>query len=79
MTIICGVSIGAFVFIGAGSVVSKDVSSYALVVGMPAKQIGWIGDYDEKLVFPLIGNDKTIFKYNKQKYQLKRNEVIKID
>lgn len=79
MTIICGVSIGAFVFIGAGAVVSKDDSSYALMVGVPTKQIVWMSEYGEKLDLPLVGNAKTKFKYTKQQYQLQGNEVTKID
>ena len=48
-TIVCGVTIGAFAFIGAGAVISKDVPSYALMVGVPAKQVGWMSEYGEKL------------------------------
>ena len=77
-TIICGVAIGSFAFIGAGSVISKDVPSYALMVGVPAKQIGWMSEYGEKLDLPLFGNAKTICQYTKQQYQLQGNEVIKI-
>jgi UDP-2-acetamido-3-amino-2,3-dideoxy-glucuronate N-acetyltransferase len=77
-TIICGVAIGSFAFIGAGSVISKDVPSYALMVGVPAKQIGWMSEYGEKLDLPLLGNAKTICQYTKQQYQLQGNEVTKI-
>jgi UDP-2-acetamido-3-amino-2,3-dideoxy-glucuronate N-acetyltransferase len=77
-TIICGVAIGSFAFIGAGSVISKDVPSYALMVGVPAKQIGWMSEYGEKLDLPLFGNAKTICQYTKQQYQLQGNEVTKI-
>jgi UDP-2-acetamido-3-amino-2,3-dideoxy-glucuronate N-acetyltransferase len=78
-TIICGVTIGSFAFIGAGAVISKDVSSYALMVGVPAKQIGWMSEYGEKLDLPLSGNAKTICEHTKQQYQLHGNEVNKID
>ena len=78
-TIICGVTIGAFAFIGAGAVISKDVPSYALMVGVPAKQIGWMSEYGEKLDLPLTGNAKTICKHTKQQYQLQGNKVNKID
>jgi len=77
-TIICGVTIGSFAFIGAGAVISKDVPSYALMVGVPAKQIGWMSEYGEKLDLPLTGNAKTICQYTKQQYQLQGNEVTKI-
>ena len=77
-TIICGVTIGPFAFIGAGAVISKDVPSYALMVGVPAKQMGWMSEYGEKLDLPLTGNAKTICKHTKQQYQLQGNEVTKI-
>ena len=58
-TIICGVTIGEYAFIGAGAVVNKDVKPYALMVGVPAKQIGWMSEYGEQLDIPLIGNGET--------------------
>mgnify|MGYP006076042783 FL=1 len=78
-TVICGVSIGAFAFIGAGAVISKDVPSYALMVGVPAKQIGWMSEYGEKLDLPLTGNAETTCKHTAQKYELKGNQVTLID
>jgi len=59
-TIVCGVEVGQFAFVGAGSVVNKDVPSYALVVGVPAKQIGWISEYGEQLDLPLVGNAAVV-------------------
>lgn len=55
-TIICGIIVGEYSFVGAGAVVTKDVRPFALVVGVPAKQIGWISRYGERLPFPLSGN-----------------------
>lgn len=55
-TIVCGVTIGEFAFIGAGAVVNKDVKPYALMVGVPAKQIGWMSEYGEQIPLPLAGN-----------------------
>lgn len=55
-TIVCGVTLGAYAFVGAGALVNKDVPAYALMVGVPAKQIGWISEYGEKLDLPLIGS-----------------------
>ena len=78
-TIICGVTIGSFAFIGAGAVISKDVPCYALMIGVPAKQIGWMSEYGEKLDLPLTGNAKTICEHTKQQYQLQGNKVTKID
>ena len=78
-TIVCGVTIGVFAFIGAGAVISKDVPSYALMVGVPAKQVGWMSEYGEKLDLPLTGNAETICKHTNQKYQLKDGQVTIID
>lgn len=54
-TIVCGVTIGEFAFIGAGAVVNKDVPAYALMVGVPARQIGWMSEHGEQLDLPLTG------------------------
>lgn len=54
-TIVCGITIGEFAFIGAGSVVNKDVKPFALMVGVPARQIGWMSMYGERLELPLRG------------------------
>lgn len=54
-TVVCGISIGAFAFIGAGAVVNKDVPQYALMVGVPARQIGWMSEFGEQLELPLKG------------------------
>jgi len=51
-TIVCGVTIGEFAFIGAGAVITKDVPQYAIMVGVPARQIGWVSQYGERLNFP---------------------------
>jgi UDP-2-acetamido-3-amino-2,3-dideoxy-glucuronate N-acetyltransferase len=78
-TIVCGVTLGKFSFIGAGAVISKNVPDYALIVGVPGKQVGWISEYGYKLDLPIIGNEKAICKYTKQIYQLKDNKVILLD
>ncbi len=75
-TIVCGNDIGEYAFVGAGAVVTKQVLPYALVVGNPSKQIGWISEYGHRLHF----NDKgfaTCIESN-DKYQLKNNKVVKI-
>ena len=58
----CGVEIGMFAFVGAGAVVNKNVKSYALVVGIPAKQIGWVSEFGEQLDIPLDGNASCVCK-----------------
>lgn len=54
-TILCGVTIGSHAFVGAGAVVNHDVPDYALMVGVPARQIGWISEYGERLALPVSG------------------------
>ena len=78
-TIICGVTIGTFAFIGAGAVVNKDVLPYAMMVGVPARQIGWMSQYGEKLNLPLRGNAKAICEHTGQKYELKDSQINLID
>ena len=75
-TIICGNNIGKYAFIGAGAVVTKEVLAYALVVGNPSKQVGWISEYGHKLEFNT--NGLAICKESKEKYQLKNNSVTKL-
>ncbi|MGO3841015.1 MAG: acyltransferase [Alcaligenes pakistanensis] len=58
-TIVCGVTIGRFAFIGAGAVITQDVPDYALMVGVPARQIGWMSEYGEKLNLPLEGQSSA--------------------
>ncbi|WP_349816209.1 acyltransferase [Roseicyclus amphidinii] len=54
-TIVCGVTIGAFAFVGAGAVIQRDVADFALMVGVPARQIGWMSAFGERLDLPLTG------------------------
>ena len=75
-TIICGNTIGEFSLIGAGSVVTKEVPPYSLVVGNPSKQIGWVSEYGHRLVFDESGF--AICPESQEKYQLKNNKVEKI-
>ena len=75
-TIVCGHDIGAYAFIGAGAVVTKNVLPYALVVGNPARQTGWISEYGHKLMFNMDG--MAICPESGEKYGLENNSVIKI-
>ena len=74
-TIVCGTTIGKFAFVGAGAVVNKDVSAYALMAGVPAKQIGWMSEYGEKLDLPILGNAQTKCKYTGQQYYLRGDKL----
>lgn len=75
-TIVCGHDIGKYAFIGAGAVVTKNVPPFALVVGNPAKQIGWVGEYGHRLEFNEDGI--AVCHESKQEYKLENNSVIKI-
>lgn len=76
-TIICGNTIGAYALIGAGAVVTKEVPAYALVVGNPSKQIGWVSEYGHRLEFDESG--MAICPETQQKYQLENNQVQRIE
>ena len=78
-TIVCGVAIGKYAFVAAGAVINRDVPDYALMVGVPAKQIGWMSEYGEKLDLPLIGHAKTICPYTQQKYSVSHNICTRIN
>ncbi|MEO5377377.1 MAG: N-acetyltransferase [Magnetococcus sp. DMHC-6] len=69
-TIVCGTSLGQYSFIGAGAVVTKDVPDYALMVGNPARQIGWMSRYGERLDLPLSGNQEAVCPHTGDKYRL---------
>jgi UDP-2-acetamido-3-amino-2,3-dideoxy-glucuronate N-acetyltransferase len=78
-TIVCGVTIGAFAFIGAGAVVNHDVPPYALMVGVPARQIGWMSEYGERLALPLTGNADASDPVTGQRYALRAGTVSRVD
>ncbi|KAB5488847.1 N-acetyltransferase [Flagellimonas hadalis] len=74
-TIVCGNDIGEYALIGAGAVITKEVAPYALVVGNPAKQMGWVSEYGHRLHFDK--NGEAICPESREKYILKNNEVKK--
>ncbi len=76
-TIVCGHTIGEYAFIGAGAVVTKDIPPYALFVGNPARQIGWVSEYGHRLIFD--DNGIAICFESKQKYKLNNNTVTRIE
>jgi UDP-2-acetamido-3-amino-2,3-dideoxy-glucuronate N-acetyltransferase len=73
-TIVCGVTIGESAFVGAGAVVNKDVPAYALMVGVPARQIGWMSEFGEQLDLPLTGNGETLCPTTGLLYQLQNGQ-----
>ncbi len=75
-TILCGNNIGSYSLIGAGSVVTKEVLPFALVVGNPAKQIGWVSEYGHRLNFDK--NDFAVCLESKERYRIENNSVKKI-
>ena len=76
-TIVCGVEIGKFAFVGAGAVVTKNVIDHALVVGVPAIQIGWMSEFGERLELPLSGEASCFCKYTGDEYILSDGTVSK--
>jgi len=77
-TIVCGVTIGQYAFIAAGSVITKNVKPYALMVGVPAKQIGWMSEYGEQLALPLQGEGETSCPHTGKQYQLNNKDLIAV-
>lgn len=75
-TIVCGNDIGRFAFIGAGAVVTKEIKDYALVVGNPSRQIGWISEYGHRLTFD--DNSIAVCPESQEKYELKNDLVTKL-
>jgi UDP-2-acetamido-3-amino-2,3-dideoxy-glucuronate N-acetyltransferase len=75
-TIVCGHDIGEYAFIGAGAVVTKTVPAFALVVGNPARQLGWVGEYGHRLMFDEKG--VAVCQESQQVYKLEKNSVSKI-
>lgn len=75
-TIVCGHTIGEYALIGAGAVITKDVKPYALVVGNPARQTGWVSEYGHKLKFD--GNNIAVCPESGQRYTLENNNVKKL-
>lgn len=75
-TIVCGHTIGRFAFIGAGTVVTKDVPDYALVVGNPGRQMGWMSEYGHRLSFDKQGH--AVCPESGEQYELKNGQVNKL-
>ena len=76
-TIVCGVTIGAHAFVGAGAVVQQDIPDFALVVGVPARQIGWMSAYGERLDLPVTGEGVAVCPNTGDRYHLQNGSVTR--
>ena len=77
-TIVCGVTIGQYAFVGAGAVVNKDVPAYALMVGVPARQIGWMSEFGEQLDLPTQGQGEAVCQHTGARYVLNGQQLRKV-
>ena len=77
-TIVCGTTIGRYAFIGAGAVINRDVPDFALMVGVPARQIGWMSRFGERLRLPLSGNHEDTCPHTGDRYRLDGSAVTLI-
>lgn len=76
-TIVCGTTVGAYAFVAAGAVVNRDVKSYALMAGVPARQIGWMNEQGNRLQLPLTGDGVCVCPDTGAQYRLHNGEVTK--
>jgi UDP-2-acetamido-3-amino-2,3-dideoxy-glucuronate N-acetyltransferase len=70
-TIVCGTTIGEYAFVGAGAVINRDVKPFALMLGVPARQVGWMSRFGERLELPLAGNAETTCAHTGDRYVLR--------
>jgi UDP-2-acetamido-3-amino-2,3-dideoxy-glucuronate N-acetyltransferase len=69
-TIVCGITVGEYAFVGAGALINKNIPDFALMVGVPSKHIGWMSRFGERLDLPVKGNAETICPKTNEKYVL---------
>ncbi len=70
-TIVCGVTVGEYAFVGAGAVINRNVPAFALMAGVPARQIGWMSRFGERLPLPLQGSGHAVCAHTQERYELK--------
>ena len=78
-TIVCGVTIGENAFVGAGAVINRNVKPYALMVGVPARQTGWMSEFGEQINLPLEGEGEFTCPHTAARYQLKADNLFKLE
>lgn len=78
-TVICGITVGEFAFVAAGAVVNRDVKPYALMVGVPARQIGWMSRHGERLDLPLEGAAEAVCRTTGERYRLVDGDCERIE
>ncbi|MDP2430954.1 MAG: acyltransferase [Pseudomonadota bacterium] len=77
-TIVCGITIGEYAFIGAGAVVNRNVKPYALMVGVPARRIAWVGRHGDRLDLPVTGSGEAVCPATGERYRLDGNIVTRV-
>lgn len=78
-TVVCGVTIGEFAFVAAGAVITRDVPEFALMAGVPARQMGWMSAYGERIDLPLEGSGEATCPYTGEKYVLYEGKISRIE
>ena len=78
-TIVCGSTVGEHAFVAAGAVVNRDVKAYALMAGVPARQIGWMSRHGERLALPMRGNDEASCPATGERYRLAGDTLTRLD
>jgi UDP-2-acetamido-3-amino-2,3-dideoxy-glucuronate N-acetyltransferase len=76
-TIVCGVTVGEYAFVGAGAVITRDVEPYALMAGVPGRRIGWMSAFGEKLDLPMQGEGEAVCPHTGDKYRLVDGAVVR--
>ena len=77
-TIVCGLCVGEYAFVGAGAVVTKDIKDFALMVGVPARQIGWMSAYGTKVELPINGTGRWTCPHTNEQYELDKSRLIRV-
>ena len=77
-TLVCGITLGEYAFIGAGAVVNHDVKAYALMVGVPARQVGWMSEHGERMDLPLQGEGSYTCPHSGCRYRLSQGQVTNL-